>query len=242
MARRMTDIALAPPSRRRPFLHGLLAVLPLQVATIPFGLIFGVLAREAGLDFAQLMGMAAAVMAGASTVVALQLLGEQAPALLIVVSSAVVNLRMAMYSAALVPHWKGAGPFARGFAGYALTDQVFAVSIAAYEKGETPTLPEKIAYFFGTAAGCLPAWIFGCVAGYVAGAAIPESWGITMAMPLIFLAMSAAMVRTPAHLIAMTAASLAGLALAGMPNGTGLIPATFIGIAAGMLARRGGVR
>lgn len=224
--------------RARPFLAGLLAVAPLQVATIPFGMIFGVLAAEAGLDFAQMLALSATVMAGASSVVALQMLTDHAPALLIILSSAIVNVRMAMYSAALVPHWTGAGTVSRAIAGYTLTDQVFAVSIRAYEAGTTPSLTARIWFFMGTSAGCLPTWASSSVAGYLLGNAIPESWGIAVAMPLLFLGLAAPMVRTPAHMLAMTVAAASGILLSGLPNGSGLIPATLLGIAAGMLWRR----
>jgi len=224
------------------FRAGAWATLPLQLATVPVGVIFGVIAVEAGLDLAQVIGFAAIVMAGASSLVALELLSEQAPALVVVGLSALVNLRMAMYSAALVPHWQGAGARARLLAGYVLNDQSFAVAIRAYEEGRTPTLPERLGLFFGSGACCIPIWTAATIVGALAGQAIPASWGVEIAVPMLFLALPAVMIRTPAHMIACAVAMAVAVAAAGLPNGLGVIPAAAAGIAAGMAARRAGVR
>ena len=64
---------------------------------VPFGMIFGVLASEAGWTLAQTPAMSVLVIAGASQFTALQLLHEQAPLLIVIATSLAVNLRMAMY-------------------------------------------------------------------------------------------------------------------------------------------------
>jgi predicted branched-subunit amino acid permease len=71
---------------------------------VPFAILFGVVGTEAGLNLAQVMGFSIGVVAGASQFAALQLMSENAPALIVVASALAVNLRMAMYSAALAPH------------------------------------------------------------------------------------------------------------------------------------------
>lgn len=234
----MHDLAPLPPSPFRAFWGGALGVLPVQVATVPFGLIFGVLADQAGLDLAQTFGFAAIVMAGASSLVALQLLQEQAPALLIIVAGALVNLRMAMYSAALVPHWQGAGRVPRLLAGYFLNDQTFALSIRTYEEGRYPGLRDRIAYFFGTGAVCIPIWTTSVMAGAVLGQTIPTSWGLDTAVAILFIALFAPMIRTPSHMIAATVAIGSGLMATSLPQGVGVIVASLAGIGAGMLASR----
>lgn len=218
----------------RPFWRGFLATLPLQIATLPFAVVFGVLAVEAGLDFAQIMGFVLIVVAGASSFVALELLQEQGSALLIILTSALVNLRMVMYSAGLTPHWSGAGPGARLAAGYFLNDQTYAVSVNAYQAGEMPILSDRIAYFFGSGCCCIPIWTAMVMIGVFLGNQIPSGWGEDMAVPALFLALSAPMVRTPAHMIAMLSAIAAALLLSALPQGVAVIGAAFAGIAAGM--------
>ncbi|MEM6623496.1 MAG: AzlC family ABC transporter permease [Pseudomonadota bacterium] len=225
-------------ARRAAFWRGFAATLPLQVATIPFGLFFGIVAVETGLDLAQIVGFTVIVLAGASSLVAMELIQEQAPALIVILAGAMVNLRMAMYSAALVPHWEGVGSGPRWAAGYFLNDQTYTIALKAYEDGRLPSRPEKLAYFFGSGCCCIPGWCLSVFAGVALGAQVPPEWGLEMAAPALFLALSAPLIRTPAHMIACTAAVLAALPATALPQGIGVIAASVVGILAGMLAKR----
>ncbi|MCP6275092.1 twin-arginine translocation signal domain-containing protein, partial [Klebsiella pneumoniae] len=51
---------------RRGFLAGCWAAVPVLLAVAPFGLIFGTIASEAGLDLVQTMAFTSLVVAGAS--------------------------------------------------------------------------------------------------------------------------------------------------------------------------------
>ncbi len=70
----------------------------------PFGLLFGVVATEAGLNLVETLTLTVLVIAGAAQFTALALLEDQAPTIIVIIASLAVNLRMAMYSAALFPH------------------------------------------------------------------------------------------------------------------------------------------
>ena len=70
-------------SIRRAFWQGARDSLPFLIVVVPFGMIFGVLASEAGWTLAQILGMSVLVIAGASQFTALQLLSEQAPLLIV---------------------------------------------------------------------------------------------------------------------------------------------------------------
>ena len=91
-------------TRKSPFAAGFLQGLPFVAVIVPFGMLFGVVGTEAGMDLAQVMAMTVLVIAGASQFTAVQLMTDNAPILLVLAASLTVNLRMAMYSAALVPH------------------------------------------------------------------------------------------------------------------------------------------
>ena len=62
--------------------------------------------------------MSVLVIAGASQFTALQLLGEHAPLVIVIVTSLAVNLRFAMYSASLAPHIGAAPAWLRALAAY----------------------------------------------------------------------------------------------------------------------------
>ena len=217
------------------FRHGLVQTLPFQLVILPFAILFGVMATEAGFDLAQVMGFSILVLAGASQFTAVQLLSDHVPVLLILASSLAVNLRMAMYSASLVP-WLGAASMReRAAVAYLLIDQSYAMSIQHYERHPQLSLAQRLGYFFGAAAGLCPSWVFFSFVGATMGDAIPADVPLDFAMPITFIAMIAPMLRTLAHLAACLVAVLLALALSGLPNGFGLLIAAPLGMLAGAL-------
>lgn len=212
---------------------GMVQSIPFLVVLIPFGLLFGVIASEAGLDLAQVLGFSVLVLAGASQFTAVQLLSDQVPALLAVVSALAVNLRMAMYSASLVPWLGAASGLSRAAVAYLLVDQTYALAIQTYELNPRLSLSQRLAYFLGAAAAmCIP-WAIASVVGATVGNAIPEEIALDFVIPITFLAMIAPMLRTWAHRVAALVSVIAALALAWMPAGTGLLVAAPLGMAAG---------
>ncbi|TRW99715.1 branched-chain amino acid ABC transporter permease [Paracoccus sp. M683] len=207
--------------------------LPFLIVLLPFGLLFGVLASDVGLDLAQVLGFSVLVLAGASQFTAVQLLSDQVPALLAVVSALAVNLRMAMYSASLVPWLGKASGRDRAAVAYLLVDQTYALAIQHYEMNPRLSLAQRLAYFYGAAAAmCIP-WAISSVVGATVGQAIPDGIALDFAIPITFLAMIAPMLRTLAHKVAALVAVIMALLLAWMPAGTGLLIAAPIGMAAG---------
>lgn len=217
------------------FRHGIVQSLPFLVVIVPFAVLFGVVATEAGLNLAQVMGFSVLVLAGASQFTAVQLLTDNAPALIVILSGLAVNLRMAMYSASLLPWLRDATPGHKAWVAYALIDQSYALSIQHYEQYPRLTIAQRLAYFGGTALVLCVPWMIATWAGATVGQAIPEEIALDFAMPITFLAMIAPMLRTPAHLAACFVAIVAALALAGLPSGLGLLIAAPLGMATGAL-------
>lgn len=224
------------PSPRKAFLRGAGHSLPFFVVIVPFAMLFGVLSSEAGLGPWETQIFSVAVFAGASQLAALQLLQDQAPVLVILATGLAVNLRMMMYSVALSPHLGGAPLGIRAVIAYFLVDQSFALSLAEFERRTQMTAPEKVAYFFGTMAPITLIWNIATAAGVHLGRAVPESWGLDFAMPITFIGMTAAMLRTWPHAAAMAVSVGVTLALWAMPYGTGLLVGAGAGMAAGALA------
>ena len=232
----MSDTALSTPrsNAARAFRRGVLVSLPLQVATVPFGLIVGALAIEIGLDAVQTIAMTLIVVAGASQLVALQMLAEQAPPLLIVLTAAMVNLRMAMFSAAIAVRWQGVGPRPRLLAAWFLNDQSFAISVKRYDERPEMTPDERVGFFLGTGSCTLSVWIGSCVAGALLGTRLPPEWPLEFAVPVVFLSLAAPMLRNIPSLAAAATACALAVALREAPHGLGLILASAAGIAVGM--------
>lgn len=207
--------------------------VPFVFVAGPFGLLFGVLATEANLDLLATMVFTTTVFAGAAQFTALQALNEQMPVLIVIISALAVNLRVAMYSAALTPWLGGAPLWQRVFAAYVTVDQSYALSVVQFETRPDMSIPERIAYFFGTVALIAPVWYLCTLAGAILGARIPESWALDFALPIAFLAMIAPMLRTPAHVVAALVAIVTALLAAGLPYNLGLLVAGLAGMMAG---------
>ncbi len=207
--------------------------VPFVFVAGPFGLLFGVLATEANLDLLATMVFTTTVFAGAAQFTALQALNEQMPVLIVIISALAVNLRVAMYSAALTPWLGGAPLWQRVFAAYFTVDQSYALSVVQFETRPDMSIPERIAYFFGTVALIAPVWYLCTLAGAILGARIPESWALDFALPIAFLAMIAPMLRTPAHVVAALVAIATALLAAGLPYNLGLLVAGLAGMMAG---------
>jgi predicted branched-subunit amino acid permease len=187
---------------KKSLLRGLRDGAPFLLVVGPFGMLFGVVATESGLNLAQTMGFSFLVIAGAAQFAALQLMVESAPTLMVLATALAVNLRMAMYSAALVPHLGAAPLWQRAVAAYFLVDQTYAASVAEYEKRPGMTTREKLAYFFGVLLPVCPLWYVFTLVGALVGETIPESLALDFAVPITFLALVAPMLKTLAHLAA----------------------------------------
>ncbi|TQS71440.1 AzlC family ABC transporter permease [Rhodobacteraceae bacterium] len=213
------------PPLRTSFLRGCRASLPFVLVILPFGLLFGATATEAGFNMLEVLGFSFLVIAGASQFTALQLMSDQASTIMVIITSLAVNLRMAMYSASLAPYLGRAPRWQHALIAYFLVDQVYAVSVADYETHPQETLSHKLAVYAGAAFAVVPFWYISTVAGAVLGRTIPPEFALDFAIPITFLAMIAPALRTFAHVAAALVSVTVSLLLAFLPVGSGLLVA-----------------
>lgn len=215
------------------FWRGLLDVLPFLLIVVPFAVLFGVVARDAGLNLFEAMSMSVLVIAGASQFTALALMQDNAPVLITVATALAVNLRMAMYSAALVPHVGKARLSTRALISYLMVDQAFAVAVTKYEETPSMTLPEKLAYYFGCMSMLAPLWYLFSLIGALVGQAIPAELSLDFAMPVCFIALTAPLLRSAPHVVAAIVSVLMALVFAWLPWNMGLLVAAALAMIAG---------
>jgi predicted branched-subunit amino acid permease len=224
---------MAITTTKSAFLRGLLDGSPFILVIVPFSLLFGLLAAEAGLSVIEAMTFSFVVIAGAAQFTALQLMQEQAPTIVVLLSALAVNLRMAMYSASLTTYIGAAPLWQRALAAYLIVDQSYLVSIAKFERDTQMGVPQRVAYFFGAVLPVATLWYACTGIGALLGTQVPESWALDFAIPITFLAMIAPMFRTPAHVVAALVAVVVSLLAAGVPYSLGLIIAGVSGMMAG---------
>lgn len=217
----------------RAFWLGFRDALPFLIVILPFGMLFGVVAAEAGWPLGATMGMTVMVIAGASQFTALQLLSEHAPLVIVIATALAVNLRMAMYSAAMAEH-VGALPFwKRALVAYTLTDQTFGVAINRYIREPRASRAWKVAYYLGVSLPVCVPWYAATWLGAVAGGAIPEGLALDFAVPITFLALVGPGLRSLPHVAAAAVSVILSLALAWMPYNLWLLVAALAAMATG---------
>ena len=80
------NIDHTPMTESRAFLNGVIKILPLCFAVLPWGLLAGSMAIQAGLTTMQAIAMSALVFAGAAQLMTLGLVMAGTPALTIIIS------------------------------------------------------------------------------------------------------------------------------------------------------------
>lgn len=219
-----------PTTQYQAFQQGLISILPLTLGVIPFGLVTGIAGIKAGLSPFEITAMSALVYAGASQLVALQLMSTGASIVFVILAVIVVNLRYIMYSSALAKHLKPLSQLTRVLAAFALVDQNFALTL-----NRSKDLGEKLTPWFYLGAGT-PLWlnwlIFTLI-GATLGARVPESWSLDFAVPLCFLVLLVPNVRSRPTLVAALVGGITATLLAWLPYRSGLFVGAIAGIASG---------
>jgi len=229
---------------RNNFLSGIRAQLPILLGVAPFGMIYGVLARNAGLPPEVAQAMSSIVFAGSSQFIGTTLFKEAAPFVVIVLTTFVVNLRHALYSASLAPYVESLSLRWKILIAYLLTDEAYAVGIVRYRESPSPQRGEGLGvrgdsnhfYYLGGAIALWTTWQITTAIGVFFGAQIPAQWGLDFALPITFIAIVIpALIDRPSALAAVVAAVVA-LAAYDLNYKLGLIIAAVSGIVAGLIA------
>ena len=225
-------------SRSQEFLHGCRDILPLIVGAIPFGIIFGTLAIGAGLSGWQAMGMSVLVFAGSAQFIAITLITGGVGAAVVLLTTFVVNLRHALYSASMQPFVRHLPSRWRVPLAFWLTDEAFAVIQHRYARDDSS--PNKHWFFLGAALTMYLSWQLATLAGIAFGQAVPNvaSWGLDFAMIATFIGIAVPMMRTRPQVASALVAAVVALLTWELPYKLGLIAAALAGIVVGVWLER----
>jgi 4-azaleucine resistance transporter AzlC len=218
---------------RASFWAGVRAELPLLLAVFPFGMIYGVLALDAGLSPLAAQAMSSIVFAGSSQFITAKLVHDLVPGIVIVLTIAVVNLRHMLYSASLAPHLDSVSTRWKALLAYLLTDEAYAVTITHYDKnGKTST---SHWYFLGAGLALWTTWQISTAVGIVLGTTLPTYWPLDFALPLTFIALVIPALKDRPAVAAALSAGVTALLAFGLPFKLGLIVAALVGITIGTI-------
>lgn len=224
-------------SARSEYLAGMRAIIPLVIGTTPFGVLFGALAISVGLSWWATMGLSLIVFAGSSQFVAAGLVGQGAAIGIIVMTTFVVNLRHALYSASLGPYLRHLSHRWLALIAFLLTDEAYAAVIHRFELADQS--PNKHWFYLGGALFMYVNWQFWTVVGIVAGQRLQSvgDLGLEFAMVVTFIGIVVPLIRRWPMLVCALVAGGTALLFHSLPHQLGLIVAALCGIAAGLFAQ-----
>ena len=176
-----------PSNSSSQFLLGARTFVPLAISIAAYGVVWGVLAGQAGLSALEVFLMCGLVFAGASQFVALDMWdGAALPIASIVISVAIVNLRLMLMTATIRPVLAPLKPWQRLLGVALVSDEQWALTMAEVAKGRGTA-----AYYFGAATSCYLTWLLSPLIGRLIGAAIddPVKYGLDFAFTATFLAL-----------------------------------------------------
>lgn len=215
------------------FWNGVRAEFPLLIGVFPFGMIYGALALNAGLSTSASQLMSSIVFAGSSQFVTAQLVHDAAPALVIIVTIAVVNLRHMLYSASLAPYLHDLSLRWKALLSYLLTDEAYAPTIIKYEREGIK--PFSHWFLLGAGFSLWFTWQVSTALGIFLGTAIPEDWPLDFALPLTFIAMVVPILKNRPMIASALSAGVVALLAFSLPYKLGIILAALTGILVGTI-------
>jgi 4-azaleucine resistance transporter AzlC len=221
------------PAARAECLAGIRAQIPILLGVVPFGLIFGAVALSAGIPPLETQALSLFVFAGSAQFITAVLVAESTPALIVVLTILVVNLRHALYSASISPYTQHLPRRWKAVLAWLLTDEAFVVASVRYrEKNNAHT------HWFtlGTGLTLWAAWQVSTLAGIALGQVIPENSLLDFALPLTFIALLVPLLIDRPTWIAAVVSGLFAVILSGLPYKLWILIAAILGVAAGMFA------
>ncbi|MGO4438547.1 AzlC family ABC transporter permease [Rhizobium sp. RAF56] len=166
------------------FLEGTRAILPLVVAVIPIGLVFGAVSVTKGLSALEATLMSALVFAGGSQFVAMDIWTHPASWRALALAALLVNVRHMLMGASIATKMTSFRGVRKYVAMLFLADEIWAV--AEFKAGRSKLTP---VWFAGVAAPFYAVWVGSTLAGALLGAFLgdPVVIGLDFAFPAVFV-------------------------------------------------------
>lgn len=210
--------------------HGLIGALPVALSYIPLAMVFGALARATDLTLGEALGMSLMIYSGAAQLLAVQMLAGGGAFAGVLLAGTVLALRHVLMGASISRYTQSVSGRAKAAMALLLTDESFALALGRYQSA-----PGDHAYFLTVNAALYASWNAGTASGYLLGRSVESlaPFDLAIIFPLLFLAITVHMIKTPLERAAAAGGLVLALALRqALPGAwTILVTAIVVGLA-----------
>lgn len=184
------DSAPTPPKGHE-LRRGDLAICPLLIGVVPFGLVLGAQASQKGLSFVEVAMMCGLNFAGGSEFVAIELWHNPPLLLLIAGMTFLVNSRHLLMGATLEPHIRNLSTRKALVTLFFMADETWAFGLEDARSRDHASARGQLSlpFYAGLAACLYGTWVISTTIGALIGPRVgnPETIGLDMAFPAVFL-------------------------------------------------------
>jgi len=218
----MQQQAIQPQSLS--FLRGVQDMLPLSVAVIPWGILAGSAAINAGLSVMQAVGMSALVFAGAAQLVSLSMLMTGASLLSIILTVFFLTSQHFIYALSLREDVKPWSLSRRLSIGFLLTDELYATAMLKQKP--------SYAYMLGAGFSFYVCWVGFSLVGILLANTVPDlsNLHLEFSIVVVFLVMAIMLIQNRAAIYGVIASSLSVLLLSWLGVKSAILLAGFTGM------------
>lgn len=183
--------------RRNEWLAGVIDMLPLSLAVLPWGILAGSMAVDAGLSIPESIAMSALVYAGAAQLVSLTMMKAGVGLVTILVSVFFITIQHLLYGLTLRKHIVVLPFRLRVFLGFLSTDELFALT--GHQTKEQFTVP----YAIGAALSFYVFWNLFSLIGIFIANMVPDlsQFHLDFSIVATFIAIVVPMVKTLSTLV-----------------------------------------
>ncbi|KHA59572.1 branched-chain amino acid ABC transporter permease [Vibrio variabilis] len=214
------------------FMQGTLAMVPLSIAVIPWGLLAGSFAIEAGLTVWESQALSAILFAGSAQLVATGMLKAGASLATMLLATFFITSRHLLYSVSMRSKVSPLPLKWRLALGFLLTDELFAIC------GQQSDKQFNRWYALGAGLSFYLCWNLATLVGIVAGSYIPamNELGLEFAVAATFIAIVIPNVKNAPILIAVLVSLTLSVLCSYLNVESGLMIASIGGMLAGYVA------
>lgn len=218
-------------SKTKAFFKGTLAMLPLTIAVVPWGILTGSFAIEVGLTPIESQAMSAIIFAGAAQLVALGMVKAGIGLWSILITTLLITSRHLLYAMAMRSQISPLPLKWRLTLGFLLTDELFAIANQGKLHKFDPwyALGGGLSFYLG--------WNLATLLGIIAGNAIDNlgELGLDFAIAATFIALVVPTVKKPSILVCVLVSLTLAVVCAVLDIQAGLLIAALSGMSAGVL-------